>query len=86
MSTQLLSDAVRAKFVAELAGRSASWIFILVWLVSSGIVGNVFHDSAVLPYAACGSPRQPGSREPGPDDGGTTASAAGRSDVAGALR
>ncbi|MEX5213242.1 MAG: hypothetical protein NW703_03665 [Nitrospiraceae bacterium] len=53
MSTQLLSDAVRAKFIAELAGRSAPWIFILVWLVSSGIVGNVFHDSAVLPYAAC---------------------------------
>jgi hypothetical protein len=52
MSTPLLSDAVRAKFIAELAGRSAPWIFILVWLVSSGIVGNVFHNSAVLPYAA----------------------------------
>lgn len=52
MNTRLLSDVVRAKFIGELAGRSAPWIFILVWLVSSAIVGNVFHNSTVLPYAA----------------------------------
>lgn len=52
MSPRLLSDAVRAKFIADLAGRYAPWIFILVWLVSSGVAGSVFQNSTMLPYAA----------------------------------